>query len=88
MEYTNILVSMVGGLLVLLIGVVSYVGKCALDKLDRISGRLGEINGRTGKLETWALSHEKQDDKEFQRIADEQKEQWEKINNRTERQKG
>lgn len=45
------------------VGVVAWWGlRRIIDALDNIDARLGQINGRVGKMETWQGMHEKQDD--------------------------
>lgn len=45
------------------VGIVAWWGfRRMVTALDRIEDRLGQINGRVGKMETWQGMHERQDD--------------------------
>ena len=59
-----------------------------VSSVNALGIKVNETNGRVIKLETEIADHVRQDDKEFARIADEQKDQWEKISNHIERRKG
>ncbi len=51
------------------VGVVSWWGiRRIVDALDKIDARLGQINGRVGKMETWQGMHERQDDERHEHI--------------------
>jgi|CXWL01.1.fsa_nt_gi hypothetical protein len=51
------------------VGVVAWWGlKRIIDALDKIDARLGQINGRVGKMETWQGMHERQDDERHEHI--------------------
>lgn len=47
--------------------------------LVQISDRLAQINGRVGKVETWAEMHEHQDDERHQRFDKETDSLWAEI---------
>lgn len=51
------------------VGVVSWWGlRRIIDALDNIDKRLGQINGRVGKMETWQSMHEKTDDERHDQV--------------------
>lgn len=51
------------------VGIVSWWGiRRIVDALDKIDDRLGQINGRVGKMETWQGMHERQDDERQEHI--------------------
>lgn len=51
------------------VGIVSWWGiRRIVESLDSIDKRLGTINGRVGKMETWQGMHERQDDERHEHI--------------------
>lgn len=51
------------------VGIVSWWGiRRIVESLDSIDKRLGTINGRVGKMETWQWMHERQDDERHEHI--------------------
>lgn len=59
------------------VGVVAWWGlRRIIDALDKIDARLGQINGRVGKMETWQGMHEKQDDERHERFDHETDALW------------
>ncbi len=51
------------------VGVVSWWGiRRIVEALDKIDARLGQINGRVGKMETWQVMHERSDDDRHEHI--------------------
>ena len=69
------------------IGVVAWwgirrvvTGQDAINsKLETISDRLGQINGRVGKSETWQVQHEKYDDERHEQIEKETDKLWDVV---------
>ena len=60
---------------------VSSGRKEIVKSVNDLGEKVNETNGRVIKLETEIVDHVRQDDKEFQRIELDQKEQWSQINN-------
>lgn len=51
------------------VGIVSWWGiRRIVESLDSIDKRLGQINGRVGKMETWQGMHERHDDERHEHI--------------------
>jgi hypothetical protein len=51
------------------VAIVSWWGiRRIVESLDSIDSRLGTINGRVGKMETWQVMHERQDDERYEHI--------------------
>ena len=67
---------------------VSSGRKEIVASVNALGEKVNETNGRVIKLETEIADHVRQDEKEFQRITEDQKDQWEKINNHIERRRG
>jgi hypothetical protein len=83
----DVAASLTVGLILWGIKSVSVGRKEIVGSVERLGLKVAETNGRVIKLETEIVDHIKQDDKEFQRLADEQEKQWEKINTHIERRK-
>ena len=60
---------------------VSSGRKEIVKSVNDLGEKVNETNGRVIKLETEIADHVRQDDKEFQRLELDQKEQWSQINN-------
>jgi len=77
----DVAASLTVGLILWGINVVSSGRKEIVKSVDALAVKVNETNGRVIKLETEISDHVKQDDKEFHRIAADQKDQWSQINN-------
>lgn len=51
------------------VGIVAWWGlQRIIAALDEINRRLGQINGRVGKMETWQEMHERADDERHEQV--------------------
>lgn len=69
LQFTNILIGGVGSLLLLVIGILGYIGSTGLSELRSIHTSVNLISERIGKLETWVNLHEKSDDERHREIT-------------------
>ncbi len=69
-EVTNLLITVVGGLIGLLILIIGYVSQKGMEKLAEISDGIGRLNIETTSLKTWTVQHEKQDDERHTQMMD------------------
>lgn len=81
----DVAASLTVGLILYGIASVSSGRKEIVKSVNDLGTKVAETNERASKLETEISYHIKQDDREFQRLSDEQKDQWEKINSHIER---
>lgn len=76
----DVAASLTVGLILWGIRSVSSGRKEIVQSVNDLGVKVNETNGRVIKLETEIADHVRQDEKEFQRLADEQKDQWTQIN--------
>ena len=80
--------SLTVGLILWGIASISSGRKEIVKSVNALGEKVNETNGRVIKLETEIKDHVRQDEKEFRRMEDDQKAQWDQINNHMERRKG
>ena len=77
----DVAASLTVGLILWGIKSVSSGRKEIVKSVNDLGVKVNETNGRVIKLETEIADHVRQDEKEFQRLAADQKDQWSQINN-------
>ena len=88
MSIADVAASLTVALIMWGIASISSGRKAIVKSVTDLGEKVNETNGRVIKLETEISDHISQDDKEFRRIEEDQKDQWDKITNHIERRKG